>query len=472
MDGTVVTLDAQDHIKAFIDKPLFSFQEVDAYYKTVNLYKFSKRFSEETYVPFLDAYTRSLGTNAYYEQVLKVIAQTGNTQIGALRLEGQLWYEIDDVADLDIATTLFADATTRTDLIQRRYGGYWRYPKLLDFCYLVNPCFPPLRLIDEMKANFENLISQYPSGMEVNSLLAAKAFGIQDHNIIVGNGATELIKALMENTDGRVGFIRPTFEEYPNRYPAERSICYTPRSDDFSYTAADLQAYFEGSGIELLVLINPDNPSGNYLPHQSVLELVEWTHAQGIHLVVDESFVDFADEQDASLLNTTFLGENPHVLVVRSISKSFGVPGLRLGILASGSELLIAALKRSVSIWNINSFAEFYLQIEQKYRDDYQAALARFKELRARFLSELTELVGLRVFPTQANYVMAELVCTHTSSLLTERLLGEHAILIKDLTPKLTVQGDSAQPARQFIRLAIRSDEDNRLLIEALRSCL
>lgn len=187
--------------------------------------------------------------------------------IRAKRLEGQSWYEIDDIQDLDIAESIFTpDEDERVKLLLSRFGGYWRYPKLIDFCYLVNPYFPTNKMKDELRANFDTLLTEYPSGMRVNSLLAAKNFGVPLKNILVGNGAAELIKSLMGFLDGKVGFIRPTFEEYPNRYSRVDSVDFVPNNNDYSYTADDLIEFFDNKNIQNLILINPDNPSGNYIP--------------------------------------------------------------------------------------------------------------------------------------------------------------------------------------------------------------
>ncbi|MBR3417332.1 MAG: NTP transferase domain-containing protein, partial [Oscillospiraceae bacterium] len=272
MDGTCVRIDDDDHIEAFVSKDKFRFNEIGSYYKTVNIYKFSRRFSETHYIPFLDAYSKALGNNEYYEQVLKVITMLDIPVIKAKRLSGQLWYEIDDLQDLDIAASMFApDDDERVSLIQSRYGGYWRYPQVLDFCYLVNPFYPPQRLIDEIKASFEKLLMQYPSGMKVNALLAAKNFGVEQENIIVGNGAAELIKSLMELLGGRTGFVRPTFEEYPNRFDPAQSVSFYPHNADLSYTADDLMHFFADKEIGSLVVVNPDNPSGSYIPKADLL---------------------------------------------------------------------------------------------------------------------------------------------------------------------------------------------------------
>ena len=462
MDGTCVKLTEDDRIEAFIPGKKFKFNEVNEYYKTVNIYKFSKHFSKTHYVPFLDAYQMALGHNEYYEQVLRVITMLEEPEIKAKRLDGQKWYEIDDIQDLDIAESIFApDDVEKVKLLQVRYGGYWRYPKLLDFCYLVNPYFPPEKMKDELRANFDTLLTEYPSGIAVNSLLAAKNFDINQKNILVGNGAAELIKSLMGFLNGKVGFIRPTFDEYPNRYDEENSVYFIPNNSNYSYTADDLMNYFGDKDIQTLIVVNPDNPTGNYIKKNNLLRLISWTKEKEIKLVIDESFVDFADEMDSSLLEQNILEANTHLFVMKSISKSYGVPGLRLGILASGDAEMIEIMKKDVAIWNINSFGEFYMQIEEKYKKDYSDALIKIRNERARFEEELSKINGVRVIPSQANFVMVELEEGISPKELLKALLTKHNLLIKELTTKTN--------GGNYLRLAIRNEEDNNKLIDAMK---
>ena len=462
MDGTCVKLSENDEIEAFIPDKKFKFAEIKEYYKTVNIYKFSRSFSRNYYVPFLNAYQMAFGRGEGYEQVLRVISMLDQSEIKAKRLNGQKWYEIDDIQDLDIAESIFTpDDNERVRLLQGRYGGYWRYPKLLDFCYLVNPYYPPDRMKDELRANFDALLTQYPSGMHVNSLLAAKNFGVREENIVVGNGAAELIKSLMENFDGKVGFIRPTFDEYPNRYNRENSVDFVPDNRDYSYTADDLMEYFGDKDINNLIIVNPDNPSGNYIPKADLIRLMDWSRQKGLKLVIDESFVDFAEEENCSIIDREILTANPHLYVMKSISKSYGVPGLRLGILASGDLQTIARMKKDVAIWNINSFGEFYLQIEEKYHGEYEAALVRLREERSRLQEELAKIKGIRVIPSQANYVMVELDRGISPKELLKKLLIKYNLLIKELTTKTN--------GREYLRLAVRNREDNDILLKALR---
>lgn len=467
MDGTVVTLDEENNITRFLDKKAFKFEDIQNYYKTVNIYKFSKEFSTSHYVPFLEAYSKALGDNEYYEQVLKVITLLDKPEIKATKLGNESWYEIDDVQDLDIAESIFAPtADEKLAKIQARYGGYWRYPGVIDFCYLVNPFYPPQKLMNEIKANFETLLCEYPSGLEVNSLLAAKYFGLNKEHVVVGNGAAELIKSLMERGEGKIGMAMPTFQEYPNRKNAEDVVPYYPNNKDYAYTAMDLMSFYEDKDISTLLLINPDNPSGNYICKDDVLKLARWAQNKNITFIVDESFVDFADKEESpTLLEDYILNDYPELIIVKSISKSFGVPGLRLGILASHNTKLISELKKDVAIWNINSFGEFYMQIFEKYKGDYTTAIEKFKEVRREYLEELSNVKNLRVVPTQANYVLCEILGDNTAYDITKRLLDEYDVFIKDLSSKKGFNG-------QYIRIAVKRPEENRKLVEALKTIL
>lgn len=463
MDGTVVTLDPENNITGFISKKAFDFTEKDKYYKTVNIYKFSKSFSSNYYVPFLEAYIKARGNNEYYEQVLRVIALLDKPGIKALPLSDERWYEIDDLQDLTTAEAVFSSQANKLSLFQKRYGGYWRFPYLIDFCYLVNPFFPTAGMVSEMKSNFEVLLTEYPSGMQVNAMLMAKYFGINESFVSVGNGAAELIKSLMDSIEGQIGVVYPTFEEYSNRLDESQIVSFIPDNKDFSYTVDDLISYFESKLIKTLLLVNPDNPSGNYINKADLFRLIKWSKEQSIDLIIDESFVDFSDEtQSNTLLDNGILAENKHLVVVKSISKSYGVPGLRLGILASGNEELIQQIRKDVTIWNINSFAEFYMQIFNKYETDYIEACQMFITERNRFYKELTAIDFLRVIPSQANYFLCEVKSKYSSSELTDKLLQLNNILIKDCSTKKGFDG------KNYVRIAIRSSADNIALVEAL----
>lgn len=223
-------------------------------------------------------------------------------------------------------------------------------------------------------------------------------------------------------------------------------------------------AFFAVREVAAILLINPDNPSGNYISKVDVVHLAKWCKDKKVTLVVDESFVDFSEQSvDNTLLTNEILEENPNLVVVKSISKSYGVPGLRLGVLASSNLLLIDRVRKNVPIWNINSFAEFYMQIFNKYEQDYKQACRLFIRERDRFYVDLQQIGYLRIIPSQANYFLCEVISKYSSKELTELLLNEYNILIKDCGTKKAFRNG------EYIRIAVRSTLDNQRLIDALK---
>lgn len=348
-----------------------------------------------------------------------------------------------------------------------RYGGYWRFPDMLDYCYLVNPYFNRSGIIKEMQDFFPTLVAEYPSGMNVNSMLASECWNVKQEYIIPGNGAAELIKLLMEHLEGKVGVVRPTFEEYPNRMPAERVVTFVPQNSDFRYDADDLIEFFGNNAVENILLINPDNPSGNFIPMAGIIKLAQWTKDNGIKFILDESFVDFSEGYaNNSFISNQLLETFPNVCVMKSISKSYGVPGLRLGILCSANTEMIQRMKKQVSIWNINSFAEFFMQIYPKYRADYQKACDQFIATRNDFERELQQIPFIHVMPSQANFFFLEVLPPYKPKQLCAILLKKYKILASACLAKKGIEPD------KYMRIAVRSHKDNERFIKALKELI
>jgi histidinol-phosphate/aromatic aminotransferase/cobyric acid decarboxylase-like protein len=242
-------------------------------------------------------------------------------------------------------------------------------------------------------------------------------------------------------------------------------VTFVPENEDYRYTAGDLMAYFADKDIRQLMLINPDNPSGNFIAKADVLRLARWCEDREIRLIVDESFVDFSrDYANNSLLSDDILEQFPRMAVMKSISKSYGVPGLRLGILASADKQLIARIKKEVSIWNLNSFAEFFMQIYNKHEKDYHRACSRFVTERDDFERQLRTIPFLRVMPSEANYFLCEVLPPYRASEIVIRMLKQHNILTRDCSGKTGLN-----PDKQYMRIAVRNHEDNSRLVEGLK---
>jgi histidinol-phosphate/aromatic aminotransferase/cobyric acid decarboxylase-like protein len=314
-----------------------------------------------------------------------------------------------------------------------------------------------------MQDFFPILVSEYPSGMSVNSNLAAECWNIRQEYIIVGNGAAELIKALMENLEGKVGVVRPTFEEYPNRMQSEQVETFIPQNDMFRYDADDVINYFGEHRVDTLLLINPDNPSGNFIPPEGIHRVAQWCEDNDIRFILDESFVDFSvGYEKNTFLHDNILEKYPHLAIMKSISKSYGVPGLRLGILCSADKPLIAKMKKQVSIWNINSFAEFFMQIYPKYREDYKRACDQFIQAREDFEEELKKIPFIKVMPSQANYFFLEVQNTYKPKELCAILLKKYNILVSACLAKKGIESN------RYMRIAVRNHGDNEKFINAL----
>ena len=466
MDGTVTVLNEEKAIKRIVSKSDFDWNKIDSYYKTVNIYKFSKEFSKNIYMPFLGAYQTAYSKNEYYETVLKVISYLDGDILKAHLVDGSRWYEIDDPADLKIASTRFSSGKEHLESMYKTFGGYWRYPAMLDFCYLVNPYFPPKALVNEMKQMSDILLESYPSGDKQQSLLAGKIFGVLPEHIAVGNGAAELIASISELSSGKVVVPFPTFNEYPNRFGNENTV-WLPANEDFSYSVEDIVRSAQENSASYVLLINPDNPSGHFFTKEEVTSLAEQLSSKNVKLILDESFVDFAEPQIRfTFIDEELISKHKNVIVIKSISKSYGVPGIRLGVLVSSAESLIEKVQKNTSIWNINSFAEFFLQIFDKYKKFYGSACDKIAEERARFSAELTKIPGIKVYESQANYLLCKLSGESEkigSAGLAEKLLDGYNILIKDLSSKKGFEKG------QFIRLAVRNSQQNDRLVCAMK---
>ncbi len=461
MDGTVVKINQNDEIMEFVPKEHFDYKEVENYYKTVNIYKFSQSFLKNQYLPFLEVYCKTIGYNSYYEQVLKVLLSLEKKDLKVLRLEHEKWYEVDDLQDFDIAECLFCSNEDRMLRYEKRYGGYWRFADLKDFCYLVNPYFPSQQMIEEIKNKFENLLMNYPSGQKIQQNLMVNIFNLDEDMIAVGNGAAELISCLLSEINGRIGIILPTFQEYPMRVTKTSEVHYfLPKNSDFSYSVDDLKIFAQE--IDTLILINPDNPSGNFIEKNDFLELVKFYKEHGKKIILDESFVDFSENlDDNSFLQKDILKEFPNLIVIKSISKSYGVPGLRLGLVASSDMLLVRKCRENLPIWNINSFAEFFLQILNKYKDAYRQACRKIADNRKIFFNQLAKIPFLRPIPSQANYILCEVLSPYRADKICMELLKSN-IFVKNCQNKMGFDGS------QYIRLAVKSQEENDFLICAL----
>lgn len=464
MDGTVVTCDDEGHITQFIDKADMNFELIGDYYKTVNVYKLSKQFCKNVYIPFLEAYMKAYGLNSYYETTLKVVAHLSKTQLNAYEIGDMPWYEIDDAQDLDIANAMFSKGKAKYDLLISKFGGYWRYDRMMDFCYLVNPYFPTKEFTDKMQREFPTLLGAYPSGLNMQNMNAERIFGVDQDNILVGNGASELINALGLVTKGKIAVGVPTFNEYVRCF-RNCEIVYVDNSK-WNY-GLNIQAYKDiCNEVDMLCVVTPDNPSGAMLTKEQALDLAKYAAKTNTVLLLDESFADFAEpDKKYTLMDNAILQKYPNLIVVKSIGKSFGVAGLRLGVVASADKKLLSEMRKYMQIWNINSFAEYYLQTYNLFAKDYASACEKIAVERNRMIKEINKMDNIEAYPSQANYIMVNLGDYSSYDFCVEAL-DKYNILLKDLSSKNYFNG------KNFIRVAVKDTKENNAFLKAIKNIL
>ena len=213
-----------------------------------------------------------------------------------------------------------------------------------------------------------------------------------------------------------------------------------------------------------MLIVNPDNPSGNFIERADLIKILSLAKLKSKEVLVDESFIDFSENKRRfSFFDNKVLKEYKNLKVIKSISKSYGVPGIRLGVFASYDISTVQNVREKMSLWNINSFGEFFLQNMDKYDSDYKIAINKIVNSRNKMMNKLKDLNYIKPFPSEANYILCEVEKPLDSSSLTVQLLNDYNLLIKDCKHKLGFSN------RNFVRLAVRDDRDNNSLIDALK---
>jgi len=289
-------------------------------------------------------------------------------------------------------------------------------------------------------------------------------FNVDQNQILVGNGAAELINALDGVIRGKVLLTVPAFNEYIRCLRNSEIVALNGAEQGYRLDKDRILDQLNKA--DNLLIVNPDNPSGSFLGYGDMMDILEASREMGKTVVVDESFIDFADEDKRyTLIDPEILAAYPNLLVIKSISKSYGIPGLRLGVLACGDEARLDRIYRGMAVWNINSFAEYFFQIINLYQKEYQESCGRIAGERSYLMEELKKLPGIIPYDSQANYIMCRLEGIGSKETAIS-LLCDHNIFVKDLS------GKDGFGNGEYVRLAVRDRADNKLLVDALNKIL
>jgi histidinol-phosphate/aromatic aminotransferase/cobyric acid decarboxylase-like protein/choline kinase len=450
MDGTVVTVQEKritNVIPSHLQPENFDFSDK---YKTLNIYKFSKELCETSFKKLLVYYANAIDRNCYYELILGILIYMQKETIHAEIVEGESWSEVDDPNDLQVAE--FAFHKNRKEILEYNFGGYWNYD-VLDFCFIRNMYFPNHAMVSELRNSLPDLIHNYGSRQAVLDRKMSWFLLCKEANVLALNGASQIYPMLASRFGAKKAFIpRPSFGEY------QRIFTNCTTYDD--KVGFDLNGIERGSNnAEIVVFVNPNNPTGSLIQPDWIYSFAEKHTGQTI--IADESFIEFADVPSVlSLLEKKPLN---NILIIKSLSKSLGVPGIRLGYAYTCNAELMKYLRTQVPIWNMNSIAEHYLEIILKHRNALKKSFEQTAKDRAVFAGLLAACPQVaRVYPSAGNFLLVELKAKAPAGQLTDQLLEKHAIYVKDVTDKLS-------NGKSYIRLAVRLPEENERVVAALR---
>lgn len=464
MSGTVVSLAEDNRIAALFDS---HHQGVDFDYskvfKTANLYLFRGDFLRRYFVPHLEAYVTSGDVDEYYESVLHTLGHRGKNQLTGVVCDDLKWYEIDDESDRLEAEYLFSSPADRYDHVSTQHGGYWRFG-FVDHAYLYNPYYPPPTLFTHFHNHLRDLVLNYPVGQEVVARLVGTMIDQPMERIVVGNGASEFIRILSGRFPGRVICPVPSFNEYENACEDGDFIPFRLEGPSFDL---DVDAFAEAAldgDARLAVVLNPNNPTGLTVLREDLLRLAKRLNDGGCKLIVDESFIDFSAQRN-ELSVEGFLDEAPNMAVLKSLSKSFGIGGLRLGYLLTADEDLREFVRSELHIWNINSFAESFLRLAPRYHRQFKQSCSRVASDRDRLYEGLNEIPGMFPYKSEANFILCRLPPGSPSSPeIAKQLFVEYNIFVKHCAGKAMEDGD------RFLRIASRTTADNDAFVASLAS--
>ena len=339
--------------------------------------------------------------------------------------------------------------------------GYEKAKEIVDFCFIANPYYPTPEMLEDLKENFPNLIKSYPSSNPATSQKhLAAVLHVNPDNLIIGNGATELIVLINTTLIDRIAVPVPTFGEYIEKLKDQRDAeLYELRPEvNYRLHLPDYLAWVRRRGLKALLLINPGNPTGQLFSLDEMIDLMH--RAKDMELViVDESFIDFAGDPVPSLLQVADRFSN--LLLVRSMSKHCGVPGLRLGYAYSGNLFVLNRMRQFIPTWNVNTLAQYFLSLLPSTDNGYQEARRRLIGDVRELYNDLRAVPGIDIYPTGANFILIKIKGGMTAAKLQGLLLKNHGMYVRDCSNKIGMDDF-------HIRVASQGREKDSRLVEAL----
>ena len=361
-------------------------------------------------------------------------------------------------------TTIQDTATTREeqfDAIECQHGGYWRHD-FVDHAYLYNLYFPPERFFTQLKSQIHDLVLNYPLAQNALAKLVGELIDQPPERIVVGNGAAELIKIVSGHLAKKLIVPVPSFNEYANAAPSENVIEFSLDAPSFELDVDKFAAEAIRTKADIAVVVTPNNPTSLLVPKADLLRLLDKLAAHDCMLIVDESFIDFAEDRNSETLEED-VAKYPNLAIFKSMSKAYGICGLRIGYMLTANALFASQVSEGLHIWNLNGFAETFLVHAPEYQEEFLVSCEKVRDDRDQFYEDLCSIDGLTVYRPQANYIFCRLP-DHVPSgpEVARKLFVEHNIYVKHCEGKTMPESD------RYLRIASRTPAENKSAASAL----
>ena len=351
------------------------------------------------------------------------------------------------------------------EFITGQHGGYYRHG-FIDHAYLYNLYFPPEGIYAHLKNHIHDLVQNYPVAQDALASLIGNFIDQPRDRIVVGNGASELIKIVSGHLAQRLIVPVPSFNEYVNAGSQERVVEFALDFPSFHLDVDKFAAEAIRAKANVAVVVTPNNPTSLAIPRSDLIRLTKELARIDCMLIVDESFIDFTTDRDEATLEQD-IEHYRNLAIIKSMSKAYGICGLRIGFILTSNTEFAEAVRSGVHIWNINSFAEEFLRLLPQFRQDFTDSCRKVMADRDNLYANLCAVPDITVYKPDANFVFCRLPdWAPDGPDITRKLFIEHNMYIKHC------QGKSMPESDRYIRIASRTKVENDNLVEALTNVL
>jgi histidinol-phosphate/aromatic aminotransferase/cobyric acid decarboxylase-like protein/choline kinase len=462
--GTVVRRNEQEVVTSIdlTENQAIGYDFSDTF-KTVNISLLRKSLLRDHFVPELERRVSHGFVHDFYERILRDLVAAGAlVDLHAIDVSAARWYEVDDQRDLEIAEFTFLERGEQFDRLQTLHGSFWRYGFGDHVHPIFNPAFPPTEMLDGLRRDLVEIIQSYPVGQAELARLAGRWLGTDPAQLVVANGASELIKLLGAHFVDQMTIHVPAFNEYENSVPEDRLTRFPLTGPDFRLDTERFAAAVRESGSNVAVIISPNIPTAQSVPHDQILDLARNVDRDGCRLIVDESFVEYSRRGRAASV-TPYLASYPNIAVIKSVGKVCGIAGIRLGYLCSADLEFTDKVRARLPIWNANGLAEAFLRRAGRYQIALDESFRLVRETYQNLYEQLCQVPGLEPLEPDANFVLCRIsVPGILAAEVARKLYIDHNILIKDCTQ------NTMPEAARYLRIGSRTTSDNSRLVLAL----